>query len=584
MMTYQETLSRLTVVEQKGTSAQCQCPAHDDKRASLTVTDAGDKVLLYCHAGCSFKSIMAAIKTGHADVVQSNPSVIETKPVKTLGRIVAEYPYHDENGQELFQCVRYEPKDFRQRYKANGQWIYNLQDVRRALFRLPQVIEAVGEGKQIFFVEGEKDVLNLEKIGITATTTPMGAGKNWDDTYSEALTGADVIILPDNDQAGKDHAQKVAKALQGNAKSVKIVELPGLQEKGDVSDWIESGGNSEKLLDLTDPAKLEQVNKPVLRCQSVNDVLRDAENQPIPKMLFSECWFEGEISFLFSDTNLGKSILAVQIAQAIASGEPIKGFKMEARPQPVVLVDFELSDKQFQNRYSDNYKDNFNFPDQFYRAKFDPDSFDIEGKIEDLVFQDIARILNEKKAEILIIDNLTWLRTETEKARDALPLMKQLKRIQKEQNLSILILGHSPKNSGITPISTNDLSGSKHLMNFCDSAFALGRSHLDSKLRYLKQVKIRSCDFVFDAGNVCVMRIDKIEPNFTGFEVVGYQPESKHLKPPKEVEDQITNQKIYEMHESGKSNREIAKELGTNHTKVARVLKSYVLPDASAPF
>jgi len=334
-----------------------------------------------------------------------------------------------------------------------------------------------------------------------------------------------------------------------------------------------------------DPKNLEPVNKSqVLKCRSANDVLRDAESQAIPKMLFSECWFEGEISFLFSDTNLGKSILAVQIAQSIANGEPVEGFKMEADPQPVLLLDFELSGKLFQNRYSDNYQNNFTFSEKFYRAEFDPDSFDREGKFEDLVFQDIAKILKEKNTKVLIIDNLTWLRTETEKAKDALPLMKQLKRLQKEQNLSILILGHTPKRSDMTPISTNDLSGSKHLMNFCDSAFAIGRSHLDPKLRYLKQVKVRSCDFVFDAGNVCIMRIDKIKPNFTGFEVLAYEPESKHLKPAKEVESEIVNQKIYEMHSAGKSNREIARELSTNHTKVSRVLKSYVLPDGSEPF
>jgi 5S rRNA maturation endonuclease (ribonuclease M5) len=138
--------------------------------------------------------------------------------------VVATFDYEDEHGDLLFQVVRFEPKDFRQRRPdGRGGWVWRLGDTRRVLYRLPRVLAAVEKGEIIYVVEGEKDADALLEAGEVATCNPMGAGK-WRDEYSEALRGARVIIVADRDEAGRKHAAKVAKSLEGVAADVTVVE------------------------------------------------------------------------------------------------------------------------------------------------------------------------------------------------------------------------------------------------------------------------------------------------------------------------------------------------------------------------
>jgi len=164
-------------------------------------------------------------------------------------RIVAEYDYTDEDGNLLFQAVRFDPKGFSQRQPDGaGDWEWNLKGVRRVLCRLPELIGA-DPSKPVFIVEGEKDVDRLMQLGLIATTNPMGAGK-WLPEYSGYLAQRHVVVLPDNDDEGRDHANKVGYSVHGLAKSVRLLELAGLPEKGDISDWLDAGGTAEGLLDL----------------------------------------------------------------------------------------------------------------------------------------------------------------------------------------------------------------------------------------------------------------------------------------------------------------------------------------------
>jgi hypothetical protein len=155
------------------------------------------------------------------------------------GEIVATYAYTDEAGRLLFETVRFaNPKDFRQRRPdGRGGHVWNLKGLRRVLYRFPEVLRAVKEGRTVYVVEGEKDADNLARLGLVATTNPCGAGK-WTAKYSEVLRGARVVILPDNDRPGRRHAEKVAASLHGVAAEVRVVELPDLSSGGDVFDWI----------------------------------------------------------------------------------------------------------------------------------------------------------------------------------------------------------------------------------------------------------------------------------------------------------------------------------------------------------
>ena len=160
--------------------------------------------------------------------------------------VVANYDYTDVDGELLYQVLRFEPKDFRQRRPdGNGGWTWKLGEVRRVLFKLPELIEAVAAEHPVFIVEGEKDVLVLNKFGIVATTNPGGAGK-WLPEFSETLRNADVILIPDNDEAGWEHVNQVGIALAGIAARVRVLILPNLPEKGDISNWFASGGTRDQ--------------------------------------------------------------------------------------------------------------------------------------------------------------------------------------------------------------------------------------------------------------------------------------------------------------------------------------------------
>src|SRR6185437_2936122 len=101
----------------------------------------------------------------------------------------------------LFQTIRYEPKDFRQRRpdpEAPDGWSWSVKGVRQVLYRLPDVLRAVAEGRTVYIVEGEKDADAAAREGLCATCNAMGSGK-WPAELSCHLAGADVVILPDND-------------------------------------------------------------------------------------------------------------------------------------------------------------------------------------------------------------------------------------------------------------------------------------------------------------------------------------------------------------------------------------------------
>jgi len=326
---------------------------------------------------------------------------------------------------------------------------------------------------------------------------------------------------------------------------------------------------AEQLLRQGNEAK---ESKGLFTVKTANRWIEQAKTRPIPQMLFNEFWFEGELCILFADTNLGKSILAVQIGNSISKGEQIRGFKLETPKQPILYFDFELGDKQFENRYSIKFEQHYNFDNNFIRVEINPDATIPEAQtFEDYLNHSLERSINETGAKVLIIDNLTYLKNETEKAKDALPLMKHLKALKNKYGLSILALAHTPKRDLSKPITRNDLQGSKMLINFCDSSFSIGESHSDKNLRYLKQIKQRNTEQIYDAENVCVCQIDK-PFNFLLFEFVNFGKEWEHLKQHTEKDKENLIERINELKQQNRSLREIGAELGISHQQVKRIL------------
>lgn len=238
-MTAAELAARLEA-RPTGEGWQAKCPAHDDTNPSLSVTEGHDgRVLLKCHAGCPAETIVAALGLKLRDLFADHGA--------SSREIIAAYRYADEQGEVLYEVVRFAPKGFRQRRPdGTGGWLWNLNGTRRVLYRLPELRAAVSAGKRVFVCEGEKDVAAIERAGFCATCNAGGAGK-WRDAYNAELRGADVVVVADKDPPGYSHARRIAHSLQSVAKRVVLVEAA---EGKDVSDHLAAGRTLHELVPI----------------------------------------------------------------------------------------------------------------------------------------------------------------------------------------------------------------------------------------------------------------------------------------------------------------------------------------------
>lgn len=208
------------------------CPAHDDRNPSLSMCEKDGKLLLRCHAGCEQRDVIEALKAR---------GLWECSDSAEGRRIAATYDYSDEAGELLYQVVRYEPKDFRQRHPdGRGGWIWK-KGAQQVLYRLPEVLEA----PIIFVVEGERDVETLRDYGFVATTNAGGAKAPWLPQYTQSLRSREVILIPDADQAGRARVLTIARALLGHAARIVVWEP---EDAKDISEWFARGHSEVELI------------------------------------------------------------------------------------------------------------------------------------------------------------------------------------------------------------------------------------------------------------------------------------------------------------------------------------------------
>ena len=326
-----------------------------------------------------------------------------------------------------------------------------------------------------------------------------------------------------------------------------------------------------------------------------NEWINYAQKTFKQKQLCGPLWYEGEVCILFADTNVGKSMLAVQIADMIAHGDlchsDIPELRPETYPQPVIYADFEMSIQQFARRYTSMRPDGtpvyYPFAHGFTRVELSYDStddIDTTGKkYADQIISDLEMHVIETGAQVLIVDNITFTSSGTETAAEALPLMKKLIELKKRHELSILLLAHTPKRDPTRPIDRNDIQGSKMLINFADSAFAIGESRKGSNIRYIKQIKQRNCEKVFDSDNVLVCEIQQLSDTFVGFSSVDIGPESDHLAEllPRREKESSTREgellaridEVKKLQAEGLEFNDIMKRLNISRATLYRVLR-----------
>lgn len=271
---------------------QAQCPAHEDNHASLTITEGSGKLLLYCHARCSYPDIVAAL--GFDDKSEK-------------------YHYQDRHGKTKYTITRTADKQFP---ASQPDGTTNIQGVDRVLYNLPAIC-ASNNGDYIFLVEGEQDVDTLTSYGLLATCNPSGAGK-WKSEYNKDLADRNVVLLPDNDPVGIEHMEHVAKELTGTAKEIRIVKLDDLPPKGDITDWMQTGGTVDALMLRVKEAR-------VIRPEPTSwlDVITLSDVQPEDiEWLWENTVPKGTLTGLNSLEGIGKTHVAADMTARVTGGIP----------------------------------------------------------------------------------------------------------------------------------------------------------------------------------------------------------------------------------------------------------------------
>ena len=388
-------------------------------------------------------------------------------------------------------------------------------------------------------------------------------------------------------------------------------------------------------LDPDDPLRFECYGN-LFSARPINSYLKAAAEESPQRPLFGPFWQENELAIYFADTGIGKSILAVQIAESIASGISIPPFESAGGPRRVLLFDFEMDERQIATRYSSECGTHkYHFSDELIRIVISPDTEkpDHFRTFTHYIASSIVEHVEYYQANIVIIDNITWLTTSTRSTTDSARLMKILNHLKVTYGLSMLILAHTPKRYGASPLSVNDLFGSKMLSNFADSIFAMGASRSGPNVRYLKQLKSRQHQRKYDENNVFTMHLQKMpgiqpaptptfrakhqkrlateptetaeitspqlpdsptpglpvsqspflpfSPSFLGFTHTGTEPERDHIGWYGTRFDPTRVEKLYKahvLHAEGKTQREIAQTLGLSLTTINRYIsqtKSY---------
>jgi predicted ATP-dependent serine protease len=307
------------------------------------------------------------------------------------------------------------------------------------------------------------------------------------------------------------------------------------------------------------------------KSEPVNNNIQRSMLTPLPSMLWGTLWFEKELALLVGDTAIGKSILGYSIGDGIANGRPdILTFPVTCKPKVVLYFDSELSSKQRELRYTNSDRTrSHDFGPNFIIVEID--RFEIPKGIsyEEFYIEKMKEEVHKWKAEVVIIDNITFVCSDLTKGNKAIDLMRLFKNANDELHISTLLLGHVPKRDETLPIGLNDIAGSKNISNALDAAFALNRCIHDKSFRYIKQLKQRMGEENYKEENVVMCKIVK-EECFLGFEFIRYDTEDNMLLTKDEAARRKRRQDAQDLRNEGNSYRQIAEKLGVSYVTIKK--------------
>ena len=318
-MTFDEVLSHFQVKMKTGDGYQCICPAHSDNKASLHISRGKGKTLVHCFTGCDTETVLAKVGLEMEDLFDEPiwraddkwRQYVESREQRQIESV---YEYVDLSGKYAFTRLRLSGKEFKYGRMEGDRFRYGLNGKRRkdipAVYcdSFSKLKKAISDGTRVFYCEGEKDVNTLNSRGLIGVT--CGASGDWNPDCATLFSGADVVVLADNDEPGKASARAIEKDLRRVAKSVKVVIPTPDIEKGDVSDFFETHSveDLEKLIENTR-------TETKIRALSMCDVEEEPVDWLVPNYIPS-----GQISLLVGDGGQGKTSVWCNLVAGITSG------------------------------------------------------------------------------------------------------------------------------------------------------------------------------------------------------------------------------------------------------------------------
>lgn len=462
--------------------------------------------------------------------------------------------------------------------------------------------------KPVVLVESEKTAVITSLLASNDFNYLATGGANgFTKEMIEPILGNEIYFFCDNDEAGKNNStiKYLNEFLEEGKIKLKIVDAFSDYTKGyDLADYyIEEILTNGYDIDLSffvkntvdkcpyvisqkkeeeekPPDKDNNVFESIFKGNTLNKAIERAKNAKPLKPYFGNFLHSGELVFFFGDTGVGKSILAIQICEAIALGRSEFKLQNAHPPQKVLFYDFELTERNFLHRYSNESGVTYQFSDNLYRMEIDLTTIDFKQKdYSELLANSMRFDIQKYRAEVIVIDNITGTSLNSLSDGDtALSLIRKLDEIKKELEVTILVLAHTPKIPVGTALHLNHLAGSKHLSNFADGIFAIGKSTSENNERYLKHLKCRNAEMLYHENNVITLELKK-EDNFLGFHLLGFDSEQKHLmseeqkQQQKEKGDRIAA--VRDMVEEGMTQKQIAEQLAISQGQVSKIIKRH---------
>ena len=470
--------------------ASCPVPGHGsgngDKNPSLSITESEGKVLFHCHAGCDQREVFDAVR--ERNLLTTTPKREEISFTQHQAPILEkEWVYRSEDGKELFTKRRYKTQDAKgktysiHRVDASGKRIAGLKDTRIVPLNLPELLQAKQAGKAIYLVEGEKAADALASIGAVATTSHTGAG-SWPTDITQYFTGANVVVIPDNDAVGVQYAKKAISHLVPVAKSVRYLDLNLMMEGDDAYEWVHDMAGTRK--ELAELAKQAPVITDQPKAAEPEIEPPEAYN-PTPQLLNIEAWDtikdepvhwvidnvlpEKGFAALYGPPGSYKSFIALDIAEAVATGRQWMGNQISS-PGAVLYIAGEghggigarIKACKINNRTKDGA--------QIYVIRY---QLNLRSSADDfnLLMESIDALIDRTGIELRLVQIDTLARAfgggNENDSQDMGAFIHNCGRLQRKLDCALMVLHHSGKDA------TKGLRGHSSLLGAVDTQLEL---------------------------------------------------------------------------------------------------------------